>query len=406
MLISVVAVFPATSIILASYIYKRTHKLNAHKPTLIAIAFATTELVRTNLSPFGVAPLAISIDSITLLQNAKWGGQWALSLFIVFIAASAEHLLHNLFAENKPGPNQLKIPAINLAAITFHSLAFGVESLQHTTAPSDTIKVNLLSTNFKTESSPEKRWKQIEWLIDNSTGYNADLTLWPELLTDNPLANQNLLDLIRERWSHEPGVLAIPTTHFENRSKFNATILFDRSGSEIQLAKKHVLAPYWEHRPSWLLPPNQVSFTSGPPNKPFVGLTHTYAVITCVEEIAPLTIDSQIQYNPELIASASSNEQSGLWGSHQQTQSARIRAIEYGIPIIRSSNAGWTTIFDQNGTTILKTNKPGPNIHTIACKNTNCNTLIAKYGQNTIALSLTLVITITLSAHTIRKTCP
>ena len=388
-LIGTLAIFPAASVIISRFFYQLYPKNPLTPAILTAITFSTIELIRTSLAPLGVAPLAIAISPLTLLQNAKWGGQWALTFLLVFVAATIEHLLQ--LRSNKSETKSLYSPAATLATILAFYTGYGYLSISEKPKTDNSLTVNILSTNYKTDPSPENRWNQILWLLNNSVGFKADLTIWPEFLTDDPLSNQNLLDTIREKWNQEPGAFSLSTTHHESDKKFNATILFENQATEVQIARKHILATYWEVRPAWAISGNNRSYTPGPPNTPFLTSKNRIAVITCIEELAPHTIQNQLKWHPQFIISASSNEFTTLWGSHQQTQSARIRAIEYGLPILRASNCGFSTIFDSKGQTLLFTNQTGPNIRTLHYESNPSQTIIGKYNQNTVAIVLTLL---------------
>lgn len=139
---------------------------------------------------------------------------------------------------------------------------------------------------------------------------------------------------------------------------FNAAMLFSGQGALLARSDKHHLVPFGEYLPlqQWLeaiglrqLTQLRGGYTPGPPHARLqAARLPQIGVLICYEAIFPHL--SAAQARPDVLVNITNDAWFGRSiGPHQHLAIARLRAIEQGLPFLRSANTGISAGYDARG---------------------------------------------------------
>ncbi|HCK75811.1 MAG TPA: apolipoprotein N-acyltransferase [Gammaproteobacteria bacterium] len=196
-----------------------------------------------------------------------------------------------------------------------------------------------------------------DYLGDSEPISGVDLIVWPEGALPAYVDEIDSRFMVRLR-DHEAdfllGALAREALTPES-AYYNVAI---GVGEESVLYRKHQLVPFGEYLPmSWLLAwivdylsIPMSDFSPGPlPQSPMLLAGHLIGVSICYEDAFSHVINAAL---PQAQVLANLSEDAWFGDSlapHQRLQMARVRAIETGRPMIRSSNNGLSALIDAKG---------------------------------------------------------
>ena len=214
----------------------------------------------------------------------------------------------------------------------------------------------------------------MNYLTLTKENYDADLIIWPEsaITGIEPLSTtQEFLDLANRSASLNKSsiITGILNYNFESRQSFNSLIVLgkknrsDKTGGYFYNHKnryyKNHLLPIGEFVPFGdILRPlaplfnlAQSSFTRGDyiqPNLVAQGL-HILPLI-CFEIAFPEQLAANFTNNTNMILTVSNDAWFGdSHGPHQHLEIARMRALEFARPVLRTTNNGITAIINHRG---------------------------------------------------------
>lgn len=213
----------------------------------------------------------------------------------------------------------------------------------------------------KEKWAPENRETTLRRYLDLSTRPGpVDILLWPEtafpgFLDEDTEARARIAAAIPDDGVLLTGVPDRVSTN-EGTSYFNTVQAYDQTGELLSGYAKHHLVPFGEYVPfrRWLpierLTEGLGDFTPGPgprtlalPGVPLV------AVAICYEIIFPGQVVDDL-FRPDWIFNATNDAWFGTSiGPEQHLASARMRAVEEGLPVVRAANTGISAIIDANG---------------------------------------------------------
>ena len=197
----------------------------------------------------------------------------------------------------------------------------------------------------------------------SAQGDPVDALLWPEtaypgFLDENEDAKRRIAEALRGGRVLLTGAPDRTARGAEPRY-FNTIQAYDGSGTILTGYAKHHLVPFGEYVPfgDWLpmdrLTAGLGDFTPGPgprtlavPGLPLLGAAICYEII-----FPGHVVDDEIR--PNWIFNATNDAWFGTSiGPEQHLASARMRAVEEGLPVIRAANTGISAVIDANGTII------------------------------------------------------
>lgn len=290
----------------------------------------------------------------------KWFGVTGASYLAVVLVALSYYLLHQLKHKTLP---------VGLLVSMIWGSCFGLAYMATKTeieSSKATYSIALVQPNIP-QAEKWKRENLREYLERYASMtepfWGSDLIIWPEAAipslkhrVDNWLSMWNE----KAKSSGSQLVLGIPIYDFEQQNIYASVISL--GAVESRYDKQH-LVPFGEFVPleDWIrglieffnLPMSGMSPGSAEQTALELDAVNLYPAI-CYEIAYASLFDRLIRSTdnkkPGLIVTISNDAWFGRsWGPHQHFQIARARALEFGMPVIRSTNTGITAIIDRDG---------------------------------------------------------
>lgn len=235
-------------------------------------------------------------------------------------------------------------------------------------------KIALIQGNIEQSIkwAPEQEWPtMLKYLDLTRMNYDADIIIWPEsaIPTMEPTAQDYLTTVNRSALLNNSAIITgIINYNFESREYFNSLIVLgnkqrgDEQGyyynHSNRYSKNHLL-PIGEFVPfqEWLRPLAplfslpQSSFTRGQyVQKNLIANDLHILPLLCFEIAFPHQLAANLTNQTDLLLTVSNDAWFGnSHGPHQHMEIARMRALEFGRPLLRSTNNGITAVVDHQG---------------------------------------------------------
>jgi len=263
-----------------------------------------------------------------------------------------------------------------LSLIILSSSIVIASSIKWVSPTGKTVKFALAQGNIEQSIKwdDEQEWPTMLMYLDMARdNYDADIIVWPEsaIPTLEPMA-QDYLDLVNQSAGINDSAIitGILDYSFESKSYYNALITLGNSQSTSKTTGdyhynhsnrfyKHHLLPIGEFVPFGdLLRPlapffnlPMSSFSRGDyvqQNLMAKGI-HILPLI-CFEIAFPNQLAANLTPKTQVLLTVSNDAWFGTsHGPHQHMEIARMRALEFGRPLVRSTNTGVTAAVDHNG---------------------------------------------------------
>ena len=225
-------------------------------------------------------------------------------------------------------------------------------------------------------------------------GARRSVVIWPEtstfyLLQFDPAARQALADAARPALAALVGGLTFdqpPTAAtIATDPPANSLLVVRPDGSlDSEIYSKWHLVPFGEFAPSWVplsikIVPGTLSFGSGPKTLSPAGLP-PFGPIICYEAVFPAQIIDEAN-RPQWIVNITNDAWFGnSTGPRQHLTAARMRAVEEGLPLVRSANTGISVVFDANGHELGRTAMNEPAVLVLPIPGARGATSFSRWG--------------------------
>ncbi len=291
-------------------------------------------------------------------------GEIGITLLVLMINISIVHIANRYYVKS------------HLSLLTVIALACLCLSQISWVEPSNkTIKAALVQGNIPQEMKwqPEEEWpSMLKYLDLTRVNYDADIIIWPESAVPAVEARaQDFLALANKSATinNSAIITGIINYNFESREFFNSLIVLgkkheqDSEGNYYynhsnRYYKNHLL-PIGEFVPfqEWLRPIAPLfnlpmsSFSRGDyVQRNLIAKDLVILPLICFEIAFPGQLASNITQDTNLLLTVSNDAWFGdSHGPHQHLDIARMRALEFGRPLLRSTNNGITAIVDHKG---------------------------------------------------------
>jgi len=348
---ALLALFPA----LACAAFARLRIDGAMGAAAFAACWMAAEWLRGHVLtgfPWNLAGYALA-EFDPLRQPAAWIGSYGLGFVVMLVSALAAVALR--------AQGRRRAGALALAGLLCFALA-GAGWLRLAAAPVEEtgVRLRIVQGNVAQADKwrPELRAETFARYLRLSSRPGAfDVLLWPETAFPGYLdEDAAAVDRIAGMLGPDRVLLTgAPTRVADGQGAryFNAVQAYDAGGPVARYAKHH-LVPFGEYVPRWLpierLVETPGDFTPGPgprtlalPGLPPVG------VAICYEIVFPgAVVDDAIR--PDWIFNATNDAWFGTSiGPRQHLASARMRAVEEGLPVVRAANTGISAVIDAEG---------------------------------------------------------
>jgi apolipoprotein N-acyltransferase len=362
------ALFPALAVVAAAWPRWR----GPARVALLAAAWLAAEMLRAwvltgfpwNLigNVWSFAPAMLQVTALT--------GVWGLTAMTVFAAAAPAVL-----AEPGAQPGAMRFRAAFAAlALLLPALVWGGGALRLANAPApgtevvDGVMLRLVQPNIDQAKKwlPELRRGHVETQIrlsSKTAAWPVSHVIWAEtavpfMLDSEPELRARLAGIVPRDGLLITGAPRLDGSGTERRL-WNSLLGLDREGAVVGTYDKHHLVPFGEYTPlreiwGWLglgkLTIGAQGFSAGPGlvslNLP--GLP-PFSPLICYEAIFPGRVVAEGP-RPQWLLNVTNDAWFGSSsGPYQHLASARIRAVEEGLPLVRVANTGISAVIDPYG---------------------------------------------------------
>lgn len=242
-----------------------------------------------------------------------------------------------------------------------------------------TAKVALVQGNLaqSIKWAPEQEWPTMLKYLDLSrVNFDADIIIWPEsaIPAMEPSVQDYLTTVNRSALLNDSAIITgIINYNFESKEYFNSLVVLGKKQHDDEqgyyynhsnrYSKNHLL-PLGEFVPfqDWLRPLAplfnlpQSSFTRGRyVQKNLIANDLHLLPLLCFEIAFPHQLAANLTKQTDLLLTVSNDAWFGdSHGPHQHMEIARMRALEFGRPLLRSTNNGITAVVDHQGNFIAR----------------------------------------------------
>lgn len=195
------------------------------------------------------------------------------------------------------------------------------------------------------------------------TGTRPDLIVWPESAIPMTLDNADAaLEQIASAAVGSTVVLGVQRR--EGLRFYNALIVVGDGGQVTDLYDKHHLVPFGEYIPfgdlfakigvTGFASQQGQGYSSGPGAALVdLGALGTALPLICYEAVFPQDVNAA-PARPDMLLQVTNDAWFGTWsGPYQHLLQARMRAVEQGLPLIRSANTGVSAVIDPYGRVLV-----------------------------------------------------
>ncbi len=350
---------------------------------------------------------------------STWIGVYGVSWFMLAIVSCLVILLRSYLASRAVPQRQFVVAPLALILVVLISVPLLASLLpQATIVPNKkSIKVALVQPNIAQEKKWDRRYFSgiIDVLFAQSREHwDADLVVWPEGAI--PAYKHQVEDIIfdinnRAKETHTDLLLGLPIYHAKEKISYAAFISL---GKHQQTYHKQVLVPFGEYVPLSNMLRGLIEFFNLPMSN-FSPATTKQQVMTFADYQVVPAICYEITYPGivhELIADADANSNKAkllvtvsndAWfgdsfGPYQHMQMARMRALELGIPLVRSTNDGISAVVDARGNMLDKLDRYTQATLSYEVSLVSYQTLYRKFGL----LGIYLILGISLAVFVVR----
>lgn len=356
---ALLSVFPALACALAA----RMERAGLSLALSMATSWTATEWLRGHVLtgfPWNLAAYTLSDWPVAAQASAVFGS-YGLGFLLVLCAALA-----GLAVVSDDNGKRVRHLA-TAGAIALSVTGFGAMRLLLADVPSERgAQIRVVQPNIAQSAKWDDAARDaniLKLLALSARPGDFDILLWPETAWPGFLAEDAGAKAMLGWLLPKTGVLLTGSPEREETGAEtvyrNAVLAISRDGTILTRYAKHHLVPFGEYIP-WrnLLPLQRLvqslgDFTPGPGPRTLAFGPHPYAGIAiCYEIIFPgHVVDDAIR--PDWIFNATNDAWFGASiGPWQHLASARMRAIEEGLPLVRAANTGISAVVDSYGATL------------------------------------------------------
>lgn len=328
----------------------------------IALSWTVVEMIRTEIPvwSFGLNLLGHSqAFHPEVIQIAAWGGAYCLSFVMAAVNA--------LFAEaSGRGFKKAGIFCLTAGLIFLAVFFSGKQRLTHAEKqPAESVRLSVIQPNI-----PQSvKWalmakKDVIEIHENLTRLAAlrepELIIWPEASFPGYFnADYETPRILEEIRSLQTAVLIGSPLWESEEHIFNSVLLVNGKGEVESRYDKMRLVPFGEYVPwkmilGWLEPIAYTmgvgDFSAGTAQTLFQVAGKSFAVLICFEDVFPDLARKAVQSGAHFLTVMTNDAWFGKTGAPwEHFQTSIFRAVENGVPVVRSGNTGISGFISAEG---------------------------------------------------------
>ena len=275
--------------------------------------------------------------------------------------------------------------------------------------------INIIQPNIKQEIKWKKALKSdhhqklinLSKLKHNETNLNSILNIWPEtaFLGLFPRDKNLLKDLsLRFLNPKKNEFLFVGLISQNENDYYNSALLLDSKSHIIDVYNKNILVPFGEFLPFRKILSifdvfeNKIDFSSSYQINPIaINKYYKFVPLICYEILFSDLIFKSLDQDTSVIINITNDAWFGnTIGPIQHFQYAKIRAVEFGIPVVRVANTGYSGLISSYGEVLKKLNYNEKGFLSFKLINKIKDTMFKKHGINVFIIIITLTFMINL----------
>lgn len=361
--------FPLIAVLLARLFWCK----GPSRIAVLAIAWSLIEYMRGHvLTGFPWNLFAATWGgALPVLQIVSLIGSYGLSLLAALAAGSPASLVTFRQGRAELAPMRAAYwPAGSLTLFVVIA-AFGAIRLATPEAPDvPNIKLRLIQPSvpqrdkLSGSNAPDIFAKHVHLMLqpgaDTITHFIWSEAAVPDMLADDPAALKAIGQILGpQQWLIAGSVRYVPPGGGKPERYYNSLFVIDSEGRIVASYDKHHLVPFGEYLPlKWFfslvgmkqLVENESGFAHGNGLATIdVQGTPPFGPLICYEAIFPGEVVNRKQ-RPDWLLNITDDTWFGHGaGPRQHFESARLRAIEEGLPLVRAANNGISAVIDAKG---------------------------------------------------------
>ncbi len=351
-----------------------------------AAAWLTVEVLRSEVPIFGLGWSLLAFSQaghIKILQFASMFGAYGLGFVIAFVNAvavelmtmtglgreilSKEQIRAMIFGGSRRAGAGLLVTALMIPMVFLALLGAGNRRLLEMSLPRHSVRIALIQGNIPQEikwnyTVREKILEKYEKLTELSQYEQPDIAIWPEASFPGYLNRDELASGVRNLARTLQLPLLVGSCHLETLSEvYNSAYLIDGRGTLRERYDKQYLVPFGEYVPlkpifGWLEP---VAYAMGVSD--FYGGNQSvvfkmpndnayFSVLICFEDVFPNLARRAAESGAQWLAVITNDAWFGKSpAARQHLQASVFRAVENGLPVVRSANTGVSAFISATG---------------------------------------------------------
>lgn len=327
----------------------------------LAASWALFEWVRgTVLTGFPWNPVGnVWVAATPVLQTAAWFGVYGLSAITVFAAAAPAMF-------GAPGPRRWYWGGSGIALIALLAVAgtFRLADATRDTVPGVFLRIvqpNIAQRDKWLPASRAQNYARHLHMSGDRGDGRITHVIWPETAAPFSVSTDTARRTLMRRAVPPKGYLITGSVRLERQNGrvvrvWNSLVAVDEKAEVAAVYDKHHLVPFGEYMPLRdILPLDKITagaldFSPGPgPRTLRLPGLPAFSPLICYEVIFPgRVVDSADR--PSWLLNITNDAWFGTSaGPHQHFASARLRAVEEGLPVIRAANTGISGVIDSYG---------------------------------------------------------
>ena len=365
------ALYPA----LAAYLTARFSKNQQLNLWLLPSFWLISEYLRSVvLTGFPWLSLGYSQIDSPLASFAPVIGEVGITALIIIINICLVIIFNAVKLKNN---KKLFSPLVLIFA--FCILSYVLNKVSWVQVTGKTAKVALVQGNIaqSIKWAPEQEWPTMLKYLDLSrVNFDADIIIWPEsaIPAMEPAVQDYLTTVNRSALLNDSAIITgIINYNFESKEYFNSLITLGKKKTDDEqgyfyyhnnrYSKNHLL-PIGEFVPfqEWLRPLAPLfnlpmsSFTRGSYVQQNLIANNLHLLpLLCFEIAFPHQLAANLTSKTNILLTVSNDAWFGnSHGPHQHMEIARMRALEFARPLLRSTNNGITAVVDHKGDFIAR----------------------------------------------------
>lgn len=386
------------------------HRLKTKAPVANAFLFAALWVCVEYLRSIGIFGfpwnlIGYSVVQVPfLLRYASVAGIFGLSLLVMVMVMGVSPWL-----QGSCGKRYKRIYIISLLAVVAALLAYSAYDDTRIVTGGKSLRIRIVQPNIP--QSMKWQPEQMQTVLRTLGSYTQisskapppDIVVWPETAVPFALHEYSEWPERVGAWLPEHAMLVTGVVTDTVQGYSNALIVVDHEGVIKGRYDKRQLVPFGEFVPlRRFLPVDKITagavdFIRGKEALPIaVQQDSRFLPLICYESAFPWLASTEGKYPDWLLVVTNDAWFGNSPGPYQHFTMSRVRAVEQGVPVVRSANTGMSAMIDANGRVVKKMSLNKQGVIDVALAKPKSRTIYAYVGERLNGVLLLIILLLVL----------